>query len=130
MALIFGTPMDALVVVLVLFAQQILEATILSPNILSYQVGLHPVLVILSLLVFGATMGFFGLLVAVPVTALLVTFYKTYREAMTLDLAHYGSENGPLIVGPDAQPPRPPAEPEGTEGEPQEDGPRAERPAP
>ena len=129
-ALIFGTPMDALVVVLVLFAQQILEATILSPNILSYQVGLHPVLVILSLLVFGATMGFFGLLVAVPVTALLVTFYKTYREAMTLDLAHYGSENGPLIVGPDAQPPRPPAEPEGTEGEPQEDGPRAERPAP
>lgn len=105
-ALIFGTPVDALVVVAVLFAQQILEATILSPNIMSYQVGLHPVLVILSLLVFGATMGFFGLLVAVPLTALLVTFYKTYREAMTLDLAHYGSEDGPLIVGPNAHPPK------------------------
>jgi predicted PurR-regulated permease PerM len=124
-ALIFGTPMDAVVVVLVLFGQQLLEATILSPNILSYQVGLHPVLVILSLLVFGATMGFFGLLVAVPLTALLVTFYKTYREAMTLDLAHYGSEDGPLIVGPDAQPPKP--EPVATDGE---DAPDPEHAAP
>lgn len=106
-ALIFGTPVDALIVVSVLFGQQILEATILAPNIMSQQVGLHPVLVILSLLLFGATMGFFGLLVAVPLTALLVTFYKAYRESMTLDLAHYGTEAGPLIVGPNAQPPRP-----------------------
>ena len=105
-ALIFGTPVDAIVVVSVLFAQQILEATVLAPNIMSQQVGLHPVLVILSLLLFGATMGFFGLLVAVPLTALLVTFYKTYRASMTLDLTHYGREEGPLIVGPDAQPPR------------------------
>ena len=120
-ALIFGTPVDALIVVAVLFGQQILEATILSPNIMSYQVGLHPVLVILSLLVFGATMGFFGLLVAVPLTALLVTFYKTYREAMTLDLAHYGSEDGPLIVAPDAHPPKPPPEPVVEGREPGED---------
>jgi predicted PurR-regulated permease PerM len=102
-ALIFGTPVDALVVVLVLFGQQILEATILSPNIMSHQVGLHPVLVILSLLLFGATMGFFGLLIAVPLTALLVTFYKSYREEMTLDLSDYASGGGGLIVGPEAE---------------------------
>lgn len=100
-ALIFGTPVDALVVVLVLFGQQILEATILSPNIMSHQVGLHPVLVILSLLLFGATMGFFGLLIAVPLTALLVTFYKTYRDEMTLDLSNYANGGaGRLIVAP------------------------------
>ena len=115
-ALIFGTPLDAAFVVGVLFGQQILEATILAPNIMSQQVGLHPVLVILSLLLFGATMGFFGLLVAVPLTALIVTFYKTYREAMTLDLTHYATETGPLIVGPDAQPPR--REPEALDPEP------------
>ena len=103
-ALIFGTPVDALVVVLVLFGQQILEATILSPNIMSHQVGLHPVLVILSLLLFGATMGFFGLLIAVPLTALLVTFYTTYREEMTLDLSEYANgSGGGLIVGPEAE---------------------------
>jgi predicted PurR-regulated permease PerM len=102
-ALIFGTPVDALVVVLVLFGQQILEATILSPNIMSHQVGLHPVLVILSLLVFGATMGFFGLLIAVPLTALLVTFYTTYREEMTLELMEEtGTRTVPLIVAPDS----------------------------
>ncbi len=103
-ALIFGTPVDALVVVIVLFGQQILEATILSPNIMSQQVGLHPVLVILSLLVFGATMGFFGLLIAVPLTALLVTFYTTYREEMTLELMEEKEARvAPLIVAPDTQ---------------------------
>lgn len=102
-ALIFGTPIDALFVVIVLFGQQILEATILAPNIMSQQVGLHPVLVILSLLVFGATMGFFGLLVAVPLTALLVTFYTTYREQMTLELMDENVPRpGALIVKPDA----------------------------
>ena len=110
-ALIFGTPVDALVVVLVLFGQQILEATILAPNIMSHQVGLHPVLVILSLLVFGATMGFFGLLIAVPLTALLVTFYTTYREEMTLELMEEtGTRTVPLIVAPDS--------PNGDAGEP------------
>jgi predicted PurR-regulated permease PerM len=102
-AFIFGTPVDALVVVLVLFGQQILEATILSPNIMSHQVGLHPVLVILSLLLFGATMGFFGLLIAVPLTALLVTFYKTYREEMTLNLSEYANGGSRLIVSPEAE---------------------------
>lgn len=103
-ALIFGTPIDALVVVLVVFGQQILEATILSPNIMSHQVGLHPVLVILSLLLFGATMGFFGLLIAVPLTALLVTFYTTYREEMTLNLSDYGNGGtGGLVIGPQAE---------------------------
>jgi predicted PurR-regulated permease PerM len=104
-ALIFGTPVDALVVVLVLFGQQLLEATILSPNIMSHQVGIHPVLVILSLLVFGATMGFFGLLIAVPLTALLVAFYTTYREAMTLDLAEYATSDNALVLGPNATTP-------------------------
>lgn len=104
-ALIFGTPIDALVVVLVVFGQQILEATILSPNIMSHQVGLHPILVILSLLLFGATMGFFGLLIAVPLTALLVTFYTTYRDEMTLDLADYANgEQDSLIVHPHPEP--------------------------
>jgi predicted PurR-regulated permease PerM len=112
-ALIFGTPVDALVVVLVLFGQQLLEATILSPNIMSHQVGIHPVLVILSLLVFGATMGFLGLLIAVPLTALLVAFYETYREAMTLDLTEYATSDDRLVVGPHA--PTPEATPERVE---------------
>jgi predicted PurR-regulated permease PerM len=54
---------------------------------MSHQVGLHPVLIILSLFVFGYFMGALGLIIAVPVTALLMTVYKTYRDQIKLDIS-------------------------------------------
>lgn len=86
--LIFGDPwyLDVMKVVLVLFGQSLLEQTVLSPKILSHQVGLHPVLIILALFVFGYFMGWFGLLIAVPTTALFMTFYKSYRDQLSIDL--------------------------------------------
>lgn len=88
-AIIFGDPwfIDALVVFLVLTGEGLLEQTILTPKILSSHVGLHPVLIILSLFVFGYLMGIFGLLIAVPATALVMTFYKTFRHELTIELA-------------------------------------------
>jgi predicted PurR-regulated permease PerM len=82
-ALLFGDPplLDAVLVTAVLLGQGLLEASVLSPNILSYQVGLHPVLILLSLFVFGYFLSALGLLVAVPTTAVLVGFYQSYREA-------------------------------------------------
>jgi len=73
-------------VVIVLLGQNLLEQSILTPNILSHQVGLHPVLILLSLFVFGFFLGIFGLLIAVPTTALLATYYKAYRKELQLDL--------------------------------------------
>jgi predicted PurR-regulated permease PerM len=67
----------------VLLAQSLLEQAVLTPNIMSQQVGLHPVLIILSLFVFGALMGFVGLLLAVPATAILLAFYTTWRDDRT-----------------------------------------------
>jgi len=55
---------------------QMLEAFVLSPYILGKQVGLHPVLLILSLMVFGYFAGFLGLLIAVPSTSLIVLTVK------------------------------------------------------
>jgi predicted PurR-regulated permease PerM len=83
-ALLFGDPplLDAVLVTAVLLGQGLLEASVLSPNILSYQVGLHPVLILLSLFVFGYFLGALGLLVAVPTTAVLVGFYQSYRAAV------------------------------------------------
>ena len=88
-AFAFGGWIKVLVVVIVLLGQGLLEQSILTPNILSYQVGLHPVLVLFSLLVFGTFMGIFGLFIAVPSMALLVTFYRAYREELTLELKNY-----------------------------------------
>ena len=86
---IFGDPWfwDVIIIVLVIFAQSLLEQTVLTPNIMSQSVGIHPVLVILSLFVFGYFMGWIGLLIAVPLTALIMTVYKTYRDRIQFELS-------------------------------------------
>ena len=78
-------------VIAVLLGESLLEQSVLTPNILSYQVGLHPLLVLFSLLVFGTLLGVFGLLIAVPMTAILMTGYRAFREELTLDLSEYGA---------------------------------------
>lgn len=50
---------------------QILEAYILSPRILGSRVGLHPVAVIFSVLIFSRFLGFWGLIIGVPTAALI-----------------------------------------------------------
>jgi len=93
-AFIFGGWVDVFVVTAVLLGQSLLEQSVLTPNILSYQVGLHPVLVLFCLLTFGTFLGVFGLLIAVPATAILVTAYRAYREELTLELRDYTGGNG------------------------------------
>ncbi len=53
---------------------QALEGNVLTPRIVGQKVGLHPVWVILAVLVFGQTFGFLGLLLAVPIAAVLKVF--------------------------------------------------------
>ena len=53
----------------VFLAGQVLDAALLSPQIVGSKIGLHPVWLIFSLLAFSYVFGFLGLLVAVPVAA-------------------------------------------------------------
>jgi predicted PurR-regulated permease PerM len=55
------------------------EVTFLSPKIIGSKVGLHPLLIILSLLVFMYFLGFVGLLIAVPTTALIILFVRDWE---------------------------------------------------
>jgi predicted PurR-regulated permease PerM len=50
---------------------QILEGYVLTPRLVGNRVGLHPVWVIFALLAGGALFGFVGLLLAVPVAAVI-----------------------------------------------------------
>lgn len=50
---------------------QLVEGNILTPKLVGHSVGLHPVWLILALTVFGALFGFVGMLVAVPVAAVI-----------------------------------------------------------
>jgi len=60
-------------------ALRIFETMYLSPRIVGSKVGLHPLLVIFSILVFFYFLGFPGLLIAVPTTALIIVFVKDWE---------------------------------------------------
>ncbi len=52
-------------------AGQMLEGNILTPKLVGGSVGLHPVWLIFALSVFGTLFGFAGMLIAVPVAAMI-----------------------------------------------------------
>jgi predicted PurR-regulated permease PerM len=62
---------------------QLLEGYFLTPRIVGHAIGLHPVVYILSLLAAGNLFGFVGLLVAIPVTAVLKVLLMTLLDAYT-----------------------------------------------
>ena len=66
-----GAAWNTLGVLVTFVAAQSLEGYVLTPNIVGGQVGLSPLWVILSLMVFATLLGFPGLLLAVPVAAAL-----------------------------------------------------------
>ena len=81
-AMFSGDPVTGKIigVIILYLSQKIFENTILAPKIIGEKVGLHPVLLIVSLFIFGHFLGFVGLLIAVPATAVAVMFVKLLRD--------------------------------------------------
>jgi len=73
-----GSPWWTLLMIVALFVlvNQV-EAVFLNPKILGQGLGLHPLTVVLSMLICGQLLGILGVLVAVPLAAILkVLFFK------------------------------------------------------
>jgi predicted PurR-regulated permease PerM len=68
---LIGSPIDALWVVLAYAIIQTVESYLLQPLIMSRAVSLHPSGVMFALLIMGTLFGFVGVLLAVPLTAVL-----------------------------------------------------------
>ncbi|MBI4418563.1 MAG: AI-2E family transporter [Ignavibacteriales bacterium] len=69
----------------------LLEVTLLSPRIVGSRVGLHPLLIILALLLFAYFLGFVGVLIAIPVTALMILAVREWeavRKGVPLSQYH------------------------------------------
>jgi predicted PurR-regulated permease PerM len=65
----FG-PGSEIIGVLILFGiGQFLEGFLLTPRLVGERIGLHPVAVLFALLLFGKLFGFFGVLLALPISA-------------------------------------------------------------
>lgn len=79
-------------VVVVIFATgQFLEGNILTPRLVGRSVGLHPVWLLLALTAFGSLFGFAGMLVAVPVAAVIGVLFRFGLEKY-LDSPLYGGK--------------------------------------
>jgi len=77
----FGTFTGVLWVWLAIGIGQALEGLALTPLIVGERIGLHPVAVIFALLAFGQVFGFFGVLLALPASAVLLVALRHLRAA-------------------------------------------------
>lgn len=82
-AILFQThePLDLLKVAAVFGAAQILEGTVLTPLLVGERIGLHPVTVIFAVLAGGQLFGFFGILLALPVAAVLAVIMRHIHDS-------------------------------------------------
>ncbi|NMA49153.1 MAG: AI-2E family transporter, partial [Tissierellia bacterium] len=67
---------------LIVVVQQI-ESTLITPRIMSKSVGIHPLLIIFSVLFFGSLFGIIGMILGVPMMATLLLIFgyiKEYRQ--------------------------------------------------
>lgn len=73
---------------------QVVESMFLTPRLLGERIGLHPIAVIFALLAFGHLMGFVGVLVALPASAvLLVVVRRVVTTYYASSLYRYGRTN-------------------------------------
>ena len=57
---------------------QCIQDLFLTPKIMGHAMGLNPALILLSLSILGTLMGFIGLIIALPLTTLLLAYYDRY----------------------------------------------------
>ena len=71
-----------LVAVLVVFTVvQLIESYVLTPRIMGDRTGLHPMAIIFAVFFWGSALqGILGMILAIPLTAFLVVFWRLARE--------------------------------------------------
>ena len=63
---------------LVLIIVQAIQDLFLTPRIMGKAMGLNPAIILLSLSIWGTLLGFIGLIVALPLTTLCLSYYKRF----------------------------------------------------
>ena len=65
---------------------QSIQDMVLVPKIMGNVTGMGPAWILLSLSIWGSLLGFVGMIIALPVTTLLVSYYKRFVLHMTNDM--------------------------------------------
>ncbi len=91
-------PARLLAVAVIFTVGQFVEANFITPRIVGDTVGLPAVVIMLAVLVGGTLFGFLGMLLAVPVTAVLAVFLADLRD-FYMKSAFYQAEAPPGAGG-------------------------------
>ena len=59
-------------------AVQVVGDLVLTPRIMGKAMGLNPAIILLSLSIWGTLLGFIGMIIALPMTTLLLSYYEQY----------------------------------------------------
>ena len=87
----YGADLHLLLVVGWYALIQTLDGLVLTPRIVGQSVGIHPVAVIVGLLIGGDLLGFLGLIIAVPATAIIQVFVKELLESYKSSALYSGA---------------------------------------
>lgn len=63
---------------------QWVENNILAPKILGDSTGLHPLIVLISIIIGGGIFGVLGMILAVPVVAISIILFKFLRKKLNI----------------------------------------------
>ena len=65
-------------VMAVFVVMQLIIELILNPKILGKAMGLHPAIILLSLSIWGSLFGVVGMIIALPMTTLIISYYERF----------------------------------------------------
>jgi predicted PurR-regulated permease PerM len=90
------------IIAAIFVAGQFVEGNILTPKLVGKSVGLHPVWLLFALSAFGTMFGFVGMLIAVPVAAMLGVLTRFAMEQYRASLLYRGTESheSPVVPAP------------------------------
>ena len=63
---------------IVMLVVQVIQETILIPRIMNKAIGLNPAVILLSLSVWGSLLGLVGMIIALPATSLILSYYRRF----------------------------------------------------
>ena len=82
--------------VIVFVVVQLIQDMLLVPRIMGKITGLNPAIILLSLSIWGSLMGMLGMIIALPLTTLMLSYYQRFIINKEDIRQYHSSENQPL----------------------------------
>lgn len=90
-------PWQLLVVAATFSIAQLLESFVITPRVVGDRVGLSAMTILVSILIFSELFGFVGILLAVPISAVLKVVIEVGVERYTETRTYRGVESGEMV---------------------------------